>query len=145
MLLRNTLATLRLTHQTFLLLIVHTWLSFHSHFFKKPAGLTDILRNNHHILRYHCNFSSQVLFVYLNLCDKCLLMHITQASSLLPKSCSVFTSLIYLEYYLRLCIHQSYQYSIIRLSYTSINGTTSAALYNCNQSPTAVRPFFEQF
>ena len=45
---------------------------FHTHTFAGPADLIDILHNNHH--------SAEALLSYLDICSKCLLVNIAQAS-----------------------------------------------------------------
>ena len=45
-----------------------------------------------HISRHHCNYTFKTFFIYLDKCEKCLLVQTTQASCLSPKICSVCTS-----------------------------------------------------
>ena len=91
-----------------------------------------------------------MLLVDLNICDKSLLVHITQASCLSRKTFPVRTQLIYLRCKLRPYIHQSHQNSIDITSLISIaaflnflkKGTMSVALYTRNILTHCCAPIF---
>ena len=68
----DTLKKLALVHPPFLFLATHKQMPFHTHTFAGPADLIDILHNNHH--------SAEALLSYLDICGKCLLVNIAQAS-----------------------------------------------------------------
>ena len=86
-----------LAHLPYQFLTAHKRMPFHTQTFVNPADLTVILHNNHHISR-HDNYSAEAVLVYLGICEKCLLVNISQVSCLFPMACSAFTSWIYLEY-----------------------------------------------
>ena len=92
-------------------------LPFHTYTFPRPAYLTDIIHNNHHISRHRYNCNAGALPVYLDIGDKCLLVNITQAFRFFPKICSARMSWIWLGYQSRLFTHQFYQDSIARPSF----------------------------
>ena len=130
----DTSCKLGLAQPPCLFLTAHKQQPFHTHTFQKPSDLIDILHSNYHVLWHRYNCIAGALLVYLAICDKCILVNITQAFCFLFKDLlSVYV--IDIPGILTASLHTSvlsgWYISAIFLK-ASLNGTTSATLYTRN-------------